>query len=74
MVWGFGLKGRDSTAQAICLRSLLRSPKDQWIRVYGCPEDMPINRSLLWSSKDHWFKVYGCPEDMPGATHPTILT
>jgi hypothetical protein len=42
--------------------------------VYGCPEDMPINRSLLWSSKDHWFKVYGCPEDMPGATHPTILT
>jgi hypothetical protein len=20
---------------------LLRSPKDHWFRVYGCPEDMP---------------------------------
>jgi hypothetical protein len=42
-------------------------PKDHWFRVYGCPEDMPINRCLLRSPKDHWFRVYGCPEDMPGA-------
>jgi hypothetical protein len=44
---------------------LIRSPKDHWFRVYGCPEDMPINRCLLRSPKDQWFRVYGCLEDMP---------
>ncbi len=48
-------------------KCLIWSPKDHWLRVYGCPVDMPINSCFLRSPKDHWLRVYGCPEDMPGA-------
>jgi hypothetical protein len=41
-------------------------PEDYGLQVYGCPEDMPINRRLLMEPKDHHgLQIYGCPEDMP---------
>jgi hypothetical protein len=43
-------------------------------KVFGCPEDIPINSCLLWSPKITISKVYGCPEDMPCAPYPRILT
>ena len=49
-------------------------PEDYGLQVYGCPEDIPINRRLLWSPKITISKVYGCPEDMPCAPYPRILT
>jgi hypothetical protein len=46
---------------------LFWSTKITGSEVYGCPEDMPVNRCLLWSPKIAASEVYGCPEDMPGA-------
>ena len=38
------------------LWSLLRNPKEQWIRVYGCPEEMPCAARLPNNPDltEHW--------------------
>ena len=62
------------------LWSLLRNPKDQWLRVYGCPEEMPgaaclpnnLDLTEHWSGYSLVRPLLALRISLAGKDHPGI--